>query len=159
MTIIQLASQCIRLCCYTNVISMNIKGNLNALNWGCCLSRGSVLCLQYTDVKMSAMASQITSLTIANSTVYSGRSKKTSKLRVSGLCAGISLATGEFPAQRASNAENVSIWWRHHEHNWGPVTYICTMELGYHWIKIYTFPHIWKCHLGIGGYFCPDPTV
>ena len=23
--------------------------------------------------------------------------------------------TGEFPAQRASNAENVSIWWRHHE--------------------------------------------
>ena len=22
--------------------------------------------------------------------------------------------TGEFPAQRASNAENVSIWWRHH---------------------------------------------
>ena len=21
---------------------------------------------------------------------------------------------GEFPAQRASNAENVSIWWRHH---------------------------------------------
>ena len=23
--------------------------------------------------------------------------------------------TGEFPAQRASNAETVSIWWRHHE--------------------------------------------
>ena len=23
--------------------------------------------------------------------------------------------TGEFPAQKASNAENVSIWWRHHE--------------------------------------------
>ena len=23
--------------------------------------------------------------------------------------------TGEFPAQRVSNAENVSIWWRHHE--------------------------------------------
>ena len=22
--------------------------------------------------------------------------------------------TGEFPAQRASNAVNVSIWWRHH---------------------------------------------
>ena len=26
--------------------------------------------------------------------------------------------TGEFPAQRASNAENVSIWWRHYEHYW-----------------------------------------
>ena len=23
--------------------------------------------------------------------------------------------TGEFPAQRASNAENISIWWRHHD--------------------------------------------
>ena len=37
-------------------------------------------------------------------------SKKTSKLRVIGLCAGNS----PVPAQRASNAENVSIWWRHH---------------------------------------------
>ena len=35
------------------------------------------------------------------------RSKKTSKLRVTGLCAGNSLVTGEFPAQMASNAENV----------------------------------------------------
>ena len=42
------------------------------------------------------------------------RSKKTSKLRVTGLGAGNSLETGEFPAQRASDAENVSIWWRHH---------------------------------------------
>ena len=43
------------------------------------------------------------------------RSKKTSKLRVTGLCAGNSPAvTGEFPAQMASNAENVSIWWRPH---------------------------------------------
>ena len=24
------------------------------------------------------------------------------------------LVTGEFPAQKASDAENVSIWWRHH---------------------------------------------
>ena len=43
------------------------------------------------------------------------RSKKTSKLRVTGLCAGNSPATAEFPAQMASNAENVSIWWRHHD--------------------------------------------
>ena len=35
---------------------------------------------------------------------------------VSGLCEGNSPVTGEFPAQRASNAENVSIWWRHHDH-------------------------------------------
>ena len=43
------------------------------------------------------------------------RSKKTSKLRVTGLCAGNSPVTGEFPAQTASNAENFSIWWRHHD--------------------------------------------
>ena len=42
------------------------------------------------------------------------RSKKTSKLLATGLCAGNSPVTGEFPAQRASYAENVSIWWRHH---------------------------------------------
>ena len=42
------------------------------------------------------------------------RSKKTSKLHVTGLCAGNSLVTGEFLAQMASNTENISIWWRHH---------------------------------------------
>ena len=36
-------------------------------------------------------------------------SKKTSKLRVTGLCEGNSPVTGEFPTQKASNAENVSI--------------------------------------------------
>ena len=46
--------------------------------------------------------------------LFGHRSKKTSKLRVTGLCVGNSPVTGEFPAQMASNAENVSIWWRHH---------------------------------------------
>ena len=41
-------------------------------------------------------------------------SKKTSKLRVTGLCEGNSPGNSEFLAQRVSNAENVSIWWRHH---------------------------------------------
>ena len=41
--------------------------------------------------------------------------KKTSKLRVTGLCEGNSPGTSEFPAQMASNVENVSIWWRHHD--------------------------------------------
>ena len=69
----------------------------------------------YSDVTMGAMASQITSLTIVYWTVYSGADeKKTSKLRVTCLCAGKSPGTGEFPAQMASNAKNVSIWWRHH---------------------------------------------
>ena len=52
--------------------------------------------------------------------LFRRESKKTAKLRVAGLCAGNSPGIGEFPAQMASNAENVSIWWRHHDftHNW-----------------------------------------
>ena len=46
--------------------------------------------------------------------LFGCRSKKTSKLRVTGFCAVNSPGTGEFPAQMASNAEYVSIWWRHH---------------------------------------------
>ena len=48
------------------------------------------------------------------SRLFRRRSKKTSKLRVTGLFAGNSPVTGEFPAQKVSNAENVSTWWRHH---------------------------------------------
>ena len=66
------------------------------------------------DFIIGAMASRITSLRIVYSTVYSDRSRKTSKLRVTGLCAGYSSGTGEFPAQMASNQENISIWWHHH---------------------------------------------
>ena len=75
----------------------------------------------YHDVIMSTMASEITSLTLVYSTVYSRRrSKKTSKLRATGLCVGNSPVTGEFLAQRASYAENVSITWRHHDMSFDP---------------------------------------
>ena len=64
------------------------------------------------DVIMSVMASQITSLTIVYSTV---RSKKTSKLRVTGLCPGNSPVTGEWiPRANGRLRGKVSIWWRHH---------------------------------------------
>ena len=46
--------------------------------------------------------------------LFRRRSKKTSKLRVTGLCVGKSPGTGVFPTQMASYAENVSVWWRHH---------------------------------------------
>ena len=85
---------------------LHISNNCNAVTWPYFF---------YNDDIMRAMASQITSLAIVWSTVYSGADqKKTSKLRVIGLCAGKSPVTGEFSAPRASNAENVSIWWRHH---------------------------------------------
>ena len=53
----------------------------------------------YDDVITGAMASQITSLTIVYSAVYSGAENIK--------------APRHWPL--ASNAENVSIWWRHHD--------------------------------------------
>ena len=58
---------------------------------------------------MGAMVSQITCLTIVYTTVYSDSDQR--KYQSS---ASLAFVAGEFPAQMASNAENVSIWWRHH---------------------------------------------
>ena len=70
-----------------------------------------------------AWGKQITGLTIVYSTVHSMRgSKKTSKPGIIGPCAGNSPVAGELPAQRASNAENVTIWGRHHVAGNIPVT-------------------------------------
>ena len=49
------------------------------------------------------------------SRLFRRRSKKASTLHFTGLCAGNSPGPGEFPAQMASNVENVSIWWRCHD--------------------------------------------
>ena len=61
---------------------------------------------------MGAMASLITSLTSVYSTVHPGADQR--KYQSSASLAFVS--PGEFPAQMASNAENVSIWWRYHVH-------------------------------------------
>ena len=61
---------------------------------------------------MSAMAPQLTSLTIVYSTFYSGADQR--KHQSSTLLAFV-WGTAEFSAQKASNAESVSIWLRHHE--------------------------------------------
>ena len=53
-----------------------------------------MMVVHYNGVTMVSIASQITSLTIVHSVVYSG---------------------AEFPEQMASYAENVSIWWLHHD--------------------------------------------
>ena len=68
------------------------------------------LCLRvhYCDAIMSELSSHIAGVSFRH------RSKKTSKLYVTGHCEGNSPMTGEFPAQRANNAETVSIRWRHH---------------------------------------------
>ena len=63
--------------------------------------------------------------------LFRHRSKKSSKLLVTGLCVGNSPGTVEFPARRASYAENVSIWWPHHAMQ----TFISLWQKEYLWIK------------------------
>ena len=46
--------------------------------------------------------------------LFRQRSKQTSVLRVTSLCESNPPLTSGFPSQRASNAYNVSIWYRHH---------------------------------------------
>ena len=45
--------------------------------------------------------------------LFRRRSKYTSKLRVTGRCAGNSPVTSELPEQTVDNTASVSIWWRH----------------------------------------------
>ena len=58
---------------------------------------------------MGAIAFQITSLTIVYSTVYSDADQRKHQSSVSLAFVRDSPGTGEFPAQMAINAENVSI--------------------------------------------------
>ena len=64
------------------------------------------------------------------------RSNKTWKLRIIGLCEGDSPVTGELLSQRASNAENISLWCRHHGFQiWHKFT--CRSKLNGIWKKNY----------------------
>ena len=63
---------------------------------------------------MSPMASQITSFTIVYSTVYSGADQRKHQSSTSLPLWGEFTDDQWIPPQRASDAENVSIWWRHH---------------------------------------------
>ena len=68
--------------------------------------------LHYNDFIMGAIASQITSPTIVYSTIYSDADQR--KHQSSASLAFVWGIHRWFPAQMASNVENVSIWLRHH---------------------------------------------
>ena len=70
--------------------------------------------LHYIDVIMTTMASQITSTRLFNQSFIQAQIKENIKAPRRWPLCGEFTATGEFPAQRASNAENVSIWRRYH---------------------------------------------
>ena len=64
--------------------------------------------------------------------LFKRRSKKTSKLRLTGLFEMNPSVTSWFPSQRASNAENVSIWWRHH----GMLNQLHTLGISWYTMKL-----------------------
>ena len=72
--------------------------------------------------------------------LFRHRSKKTSKLRVTGLCV----------AQMASNAENVSIWWRHHDNQPFPSSLRGTAARYRHITHLYSvWPQSFSSHMFI----------
>ena len=91
--------QCLRHCRTAGDTHMHITSHSSSLQWRH-NERDSVSNHQPHDCLLKPL--------------FRRRSKKTSKLRVTGLCVGNSPGTGEFSAQMVSYAENVSIWWRHH---------------------------------------------
>ena len=101
---------------------------------------------------MGTIASQMTSLKIVFSTVYLDTDQRKHQ----------SSASLVFVRGMASNAENVSIWWRHHAvltHNQLDPTWSHRGEI---WIRIQTLlfnkMHL-KMPLAIGGSFCSDLDV
>ena len=70
---------------------------------------------RYSDITMSAMASNNWNLNCLPNRLFRRISMKTSKLHITGYFEGNPLVTGGFPSQRASNVENVSIKWRYHD--------------------------------------------
>ena len=81
----------------------------------------------YSDIIMDTMASEITSLAIVYSSVYSDADQR--KHQSSASLAFVREFTGEFSAQRASDAEIVYIWWRHYEAHilWGILHIFCIL--------------------------------
>ena len=60
--------------------------------------------------------------------IFRRRSKKTSKLRVTGLCVGNSSVTGEFPHKWPVTRKMSPFWWLHHV--------IPGEEDGRHWVAV-----------------------
>ena len=80
---------------------------LDAVYW----DWNSIWIWHYSGTIMSMMASEITGVLIVYSTVCSGADQRK---QISASLACVREFTGELPPQRASNEEDISIWWRHH---------------------------------------------
>ena len=108
---------------------INIKNYFTLLTISCCKSyldlihadgritimimNQSFTELHYSDIIMSAMAPQITSISIVCSTVCSGAESSASLPFVRGIHRWLV----ESPHNGPSNTKDVSIWWHHHRHH------------------------------------------
>ena len=118
-----------------------------AVKWTswCCWARVMVYvincpcCKHYNDVITGAMASQITRFMIVYQIVYPGADQRKHQSSVSlAFVRGIHRWPVNCPHKMTSNAQNVSIWWRHHEsyYSWAveciqPRCPYCTCWYGY----------------------------
>ena len=94
---------------------------------------------------MSAMASQITSLTIVYSTVYSdGDQRKHQSSASLAFVWGIHRGPVNFLAQMASNAENNSIWWRHHVRTICITQDLCKSAWPCNNLRLLWLPDVWN---------------
>ena len=124
-------------------------------DWRCCLRNGG----HFVQGKMTLLWCHNGRDGVSNhqprhcllNILYKRRSNKTSKLRVTDLFAGNSPVTGEFPAQMASNAENVSIWWRQYVN----AVWVSTLRNIFQW-NFYRNSSISKSHLQRGSHFVHD---
>ena len=106
---------------YTRVIIKPAAGLISdhaRPSTGTLLTRKLQMCLvkHYCDAIRGTVASQITNLTIVYTTVYPDADQSKHQTPCHWTLCGNSRGTGEFPAQMANNAENASIWWRHHDY-------------------------------------------
>ena len=70
--------------------------------------------MHYDDIIIIAMASQSPALRLFTLPFIQVQIIENIKAPRHWLLCGEFTGSGEFPAQKTSNAENVSIWWRHH---------------------------------------------
>ena len=128
-------------CINYNYVSASVALSMRKLLW-CELIKFLSHCSfvtqwYYGDVTMNAMAYQTTGV-IAQSFVQA-QIKDGSKTPRHWPMWGNPPMTGGFPSQRASNAENFSVWWRHHDAS------MISVAIVYHWIdKIHSYVWGWK---------------
>ena len=140
-------------------------GNTTSRNWvsGCTTFQEGVMALQWRHNERDGVSNHQPHGCLLNR-LFGRRSKKTSKLRVTGLCKGNSPVTGEFPVQRASHTENVSIWWRHHGmETLSALLALCDGNPSWHKALMFSLAstriRIYKTFLARSRHSCPDQAV